>query len=317
MRRLSSGEEYCVCCPECGDKRYRLNVNHTFGSVVNGFVRDKAAKCWNEGCPTIVARLAAMYRVYDGREPAYDGAQAVASNVVDMRSIAAECHAALPQINTAVRVDRLPPEHPAVQYLCSRWYSPEIVACMYGVSYCGAEEYSRRFASHRLLIPMLYSGAVVGVQSRAIPDHTAVQQPKYWTFPGFRKGFFLYDYDRARMAPVPVVMEGPTDVWRVGAGGMALWGRTLSPYQAKQIAETWPDPAVPIIMIADPGFEKDWRRNVAILTNEIGNQHAQRIILLVPVGADPGDMERESVWRWIHAECQRAGYTIPVSWGGG
>ena len=53
--RIRGGEQYAVCCPFCGDKRYRLYFSHlwnadlTLGSIVY-HCSDSLVRCFNEEC---------------------------------------------------------------------------------------------------------------------------------------------------------------------------------------------------------------------------------------------------------------------------
>ncbi|GAG32877.1 unnamed protein product, partial [marine sediment metagenome] len=46
----TSGEYYCVCCNVCGDTRYRLWINHRWGTLLGGVRLDHLVTCYNEDC---------------------------------------------------------------------------------------------------------------------------------------------------------------------------------------------------------------------------------------------------------------------------
>ena len=329
IERLDSGEEYAICCPVCRDRRFRLNVNHTFGSTIDG-VQMWMAHCWNEDCE-IVPVLRRSYRDFCELAPEQLVEGGAAAERLDgpvrIQEIADDCAKNLLTFAGIRRVDTLPEGHPALVYLEKRKYPARQMGSHYGVGYCHNNDYSARLANNRLIIPVLYGGRCVGWQSRVIDGHTRMTrdkqakadkkwpwlEPKYWTAPGYRKAFFLYGYDLAGNFDDVVVVEGPMDAWRVGFNGVAIFGRRISYYQAHVIADTWAPRPGKIILVSDPGFEEDWEKNKFQLDQIV--KIPGKVALFHPRDRDAGEHEHGELWHRIESAVgpvsRRSGPTGP------
>lgn len=156
-----SGEEYCVCCPVCGDKRFRLYFNHRFGTMeaesgipFNDIIR--LAHCFNEQCD--LSREVELLKPYAGRHMPIVKAQP--SEAQSIRKV--------PKPGSCARLDILKEDHPAIQFVLGRNFDPDELAKKYGVSYCYSS--TLRFARNRLIIPILEREKIVGWQSRYLGD---------------------------------------------------------------------------------------------------------------------------------------------------
>lgn len=322
IQRLESGEEYAVCCPYCGDKRFRLNISYMFGESIERVDMWHLVHCWNENCE-VQSMLRKNYEAFcdeldEGELPPVEMDCESVSGPFSMDEIAAECRRDLMVVDGVTRVDTLDAGHPAVRYLLGRRFDLRILGLGYGVGFCfNRDQHDRgaRFAHKRLIIPIFYKGVYVGWQARAIEGLTKLHlnqgcadkewpytEPKYWTSTGTRKSFFLYSYDLAARQNTVVIVEGPTDAWRVGQCGVAALGRRVSMYQRKLVAETWAERPGKIVLIGDPGFEADWRMNYETLNKEIGEPG--KVVLILPEDKDPGAMTREELWEMIHDHCK-------------
>jgi hypothetical protein len=208
------GETYCVACPFCGDDRSRLWVNHRWPNI-------PLIKCFHKNClqqPALRQRFRLMvFGSFDPRPLAIAPGWQKSS---EARVIE------LP--------DRLRPLtdlhlcHPARTHLEDRGFDPDELARLYGLTYC--HEYSRSsLARGRMVIPVMMHGRLVGWQARLVveppPD---VKVPKYVTAPGMQKSTLLFNLDRAQESATVVLVEGVSDVWRVGPQAVALLGHELS-----------------------------------------------------------------------------------------
>lgn len=299
MRRLRSGEEYAVCCPICHEKRYRLNISYMFGTKIPGFGEvSHLAHCWNEECD--VRSL-----VREWLSGTVFHATAEETTVAPTQDeIAAQCAEAIPKLSS-VPLEALPKEHPALVYLRERRFEPAFVSRYYGVSYIPSSEYP--LADRRLLIPVYHKSTLVGWQTRHIPGHSPQRGAKcikYWTSPGYMKTEFLYNYASASQLNIVVLVEGTTDVWRIGGAGCAILGRNISTQQAELVAKTWTSPNTPIVLLSDPGFERDWRNNRSAVIEQVRDD--RRVILIEPE-LDAGDSRSDVLWARISAECKARG----------
>ena len=87
--------------------------------------------------------------------------------------------------------------------------------------------------AHRIILPVFQDGKLVCFQGRDITDKAA---SKYKSCPDDKAVLpiksCLYGLDRVTGDSV-VVTEGPTKVWRLGAGSVATFGATVSDQQVK------------------------------------------------------------------------------------
>jgi hypothetical protein len=311
VQRVESGEEYAICCPKCGDTRFRLNISYVFGEVIDGVPMNHTVHCWNENCDVASFLLRHYEEFCDIMEEDLKPVDVEEnSGPLNLMDVVKTCQENLMVVEGIQRVDTLDEDHPACRYLRSRSFDPQVVGKRYGVGYCENEDYNARMAHKRLIIPVLFEHAYVGWQSRAIEGLTQLKrndkklnsswpyfQPKYWTSTGSKVSSFLYSYDLAATQDSVYVMEGPTDAWRAGPCGVSVFGRRISVYQRTLIAETWSDKPGKIVLIGDPGFEDDWRRNYEMLSEEVGEPGKVKLIL--PRDKDPGDMTREELESYV------------------
>src|ERR1035437_5610346 len=122
------GEYYQVCCPRCNDTRFRLYINHRWGSRdEKGFRNLWLAICFNENC----------YASRDARQDLYEKLSDIADPLEQATIKDGEEGAELKAMTLpgpVFRLDRLPPEHPANKYLAGRFYDPEMLGKFYQVS---------------------------------------------------------------------------------------------------------------------------------------------------------------------------------------
>jgi DNA primase len=161
----------------------------------------------------------------------------------------------------------------------------------------------------RIYVPIRMGGRLVGWQGRYAGelDWGATGKPKYYNAPGMRKGQLLYNYDQALRQPLVVVVEGVTDVWRVGPAGVALFGKSASPEQARLLAAGWHGKPVVVLLDADAADEAEKvRRQVAALHPE------QVVVVTLPDGLDPGSCPRDELWKYLLDQAIRQGANLPA-----
>lgn len=314
--KISGGEEYCVCCPHCNDKRFRLNVNHMMGERIADIRQEGLAHCWNEECPEAYKDVIDMLERAGDYDDEYVQAKACdhGLRLDDVARSSRDNHLKLDKV---FRLDEpsVPHDFPEVAaYVEQRGFDLKHLGERYGVHYC--RDFDVAYAYKRLIFPVLYEVegrlVVIGWQARAIPRHSPRQRPKYWTSPGYRKSFFLYDFVAASQQEFAILVEGPTDAINVGRPAAAILGKTLSTWQANLIFETWIDKSGPIIMLTDPGFEQEWGRN-RDKVRELFRAHdddGRRVILVECREKDPGAMNRDVLWERIIDESRSHGFDV-------
>ena len=182
------GEYYRICCPFCGDTRYRLYIGKEWLSrdPDAGEVNEHEACCFNEDC--LRKNYGKLKQMLFSDQPAMPFRR---PKVVRRPPVIA----LLPP-NTAALTD-LEWNHPALMYLRKRgiyeaaidaWaaYNPEL----------GGIEGNR--GGPRIVIPFYLRGGLLGWQARTIEADVV---PKYFTMPGMKKSHTLYNFDAAARWP--------------------------------------------------------------------------------------------------------------------
>jgi hypothetical protein len=110
--------------------------------------------------------------------------------------------------------------------------------------------------SYRLLAPIYFEGRVVSFQCRKTHHK---QHPPYLACANknevIHHKHIVYGFDYAAPLNRCVVVEGITDVWRLGPGAIATFGKKYTPEQLALIANNFKE--VFVLMDADAGKEAD------------------------------------------------------------
>jgi DNA primase len=131
--------------------------------------------------------------------------------------------------------------------------------------------------------------------------------PKYYTLPHFPKGNFVYNLDRSRDFDCGIVMEGPTDVFSLGDGGVCSLGSSLTGHQIRLLTGAYRKPDRPIILVYDPeAFEEKHVQD--LLYNEELLAHPGGFApVILPAGTDPGSTPRKVLRNYIKEEAAKHG----------
>jgi len=202
--------------------------------------------------------------------------------------------------------------HPARVYITKRRFDPYELTELYGVSCCLDVEADERgfipgtkwlaaYCKNRLIIPMYRMGKLVGWQARALDEYS---RPKYYTMPGYRKSMTLYNRDRAQSHDFGVVVEGVTDVWRVGPCAVAILGHSISNAQRDLIYAFWQRGGMCLLL--DPDVMRH-TREVEKLLDWKSFMLGAFPFCLPPEVDDPGSMERRDLWDMIAAAARCRG----------
>jgi DNA primase len=167
------------------------------------------------------------------------------------------------------------------------------------VAYCEEAAAEYPLVNGRIITPVTMNGECVGWQARA-PfecDWGARHIPKYYNLPGMPKTSMLYGYDQAVGEPFCIVVEGVTDVWRVGVGAIATFGKTLSFSQAELIYQNWKK----VVIAYDSDAHEYVERAKMMLESKM-----DVVPMLLPSG-DPASIPNEEFWTAVLAaadECR-------------
>lgn len=114
---------------------------------------------------------------------------------------------------------------PHNRYLIKRGFSPDELSSLWQIGGIGATNHLR----WRILIPIVYQGEIVSWTTRSIGGNSARYinaRPEQEKIPAKE---ILYGLDFC--SHVIIVVEGPTDVWRIGPGAAATMGTAYSESQ--------------------------------------------------------------------------------------
>ena len=287
------GECYRVCCPFCGDRRYRLWFQHRWGTKLHGFEFKGAARCYNEECERRPDFYAKMCDLLDG--------YLAAPKPLEQPTREAVTEMALP--GTCVPLSQLPAEHYICRYVRERGYDVDELSRDWGV--CWRIEGSALADHYRLVIPV-YAGTaasryLAGWQVRYFdhnyygPKPPDPYTPKYMSSPGMRKSHILYNGWRLGAHGVVVVCEGPFDVMRVGLHGVGVLGSDLSLKQESLLLDNWTATGAPVIIMLDNDMDEKAEK-FAVRLRARG---CAAIRVKAPGGKDPGDCGREELSRVV------------------
>jgi len=303
------GEVYSVCCPLCGDRRFRLFISHAMGSktIPNGrktpvYFSSKLCVCHNERC-----HISEEFDIYRGAirsvlgEPPLIRAEAMEGQPGRIKAkpfSAFHKNIELPGKCILLDADNLP-EHVA-RYLQQRRLDPVELSSQFHVRYAPAgaiweeekdgEVVRKEFFDDRLLIPIVQSRKLVSWQARLIGDKE--NSPKYLNYGPARKNNLLYNFDKALLYPDIVLCEGVTDVWRIGEHAMALFGKNLALPQMDMLKAVWGDTGSCVIVLdEDAGKYSD---KIALLLKNAG-VFPKGIAVLKLNGGDPDSYSRKDI----------------------
>jgi hypothetical protein len=247
------GECYRFDCPECADTRGRLYVSHLSERIYKGtnpsgtFFFGHVYHCKNEGC-----NLTSYFRSIklDPEKALY-----VSKPTAHIKYMVRPT--AFPQVTFPIISDEVP-EY-AREYLWERGFNPVEMHNKYDVRFVpkGTVYYKNEspdipkeeweaveFYEDRLLIPIIQGRRIISWQARSFKKDCT--QYKYLFPVGCKKSHYLYNMDNALFSENVVIVEGVTDVWRIGPGdnagaprAVALFGKSLSQQQLWMMQHLW------------------------------------------------------------------------------
>jgi hypothetical protein len=161
--QIKGGEYYMVCCPHCGDRRFRLEISYLYGTTgPDGSTLDHLFHCFNEDCEKNGFDLRDALQLYmrDLREAKPDLFQAKDQQVLISPG---EC----------VDLRELPSWHPSHVYLRKRGYDVNWLCQRFGLVFC-TKPYShlpsriQAMVYHRIIFPVIFNRQIVGWQARYV-----------------------------------------------------------------------------------------------------------------------------------------------------
>lgn len=297
---VTAGEYYRVSCPICSDTRKRLYINHQYAN------RNGMAICFNE-----TACLSGEYNSTNRerlRQTILSFVNPGVHFTVKPAKVEADDGGPLQAVGypgSGRLLSQVEKDHPAYQYLVSRRFDPEKLAREFGVGLVDTDTEANLVG--RIIVPIHMHGQMVGWQGRYPGDidwkGTGIR--KYWNLPHMKKSRMLYGYDQARAFPYCIVVEGVTDVWRVGPPAVCILGNSLNFAQRRLICTTWQT----VFVMLDPDAMEKSRIAVHELKNHLREAGGQVVEITLPGGKDPADFDARDL-QWIIADAsEKAGVT--------
>ena len=125
--------------------------------------------------------------------------------------------------------------------------------------------------------------------------------PKYLFARGFRKSEYLYGLHAVATSRGPiVVVEGATDVWRLGRNAVGLFGNSISKKQIELLIIH--ARARPIIVLLDRGMENQAGQIASKIESARRLQGDTASVKVAEIPADyedPGDCPRDLLWQHL------------------
>ncbi len=303
---VDPGEYYVICCPQCGDTRFRLYINHRYCTIEGTKLFGRhLIHCFNEGC-----ELPNFYKiVYEPRKYPRAASVMAPPEALEIKSVT------MP--GRCVPLDQLPADHPAIRYITvdrktpaggPAPFDPVVLSRDWGVCYCEHAErgagYAPELVEGRIVIPVCWEGKLIGWQARGI--HPGAN-PKYYTMPGLPKQRILFNGDRAKTQLFGVIVEGVFDCFAAGITSVATLGHKLSWAQRELLSKWFGNGAVALIY--DPEEVQDIELNLHLMKGMF-----KEGIFSVPIAAgwDPGCLPTEFLWSLIRDAAAKAGVRIPA-----
>lgn len=267
-----------VQCPFCADHSRHLGIRRS-GNYAN---------CWRCGWHPFDETIAELLRIsrpkarsiikkYKGN-PFLGADDSSADEVVTIRKKSFK----FPTDTGALKVQHR-------KYLKKRGFNSNHLESVWGLRGTGPiSKLDKSEYKHRIIAPIIWDGDVVSFQGRAIAPS---QKPKYKACPKDRELIehqkILYGNQEAWGDRFGVIVEGITDVWRLGELAAATFGIDWTHYQARQIAKHFD--RVVILFDNEPQAQKQAEK----LKHELINKPNGPATFIHTINSDPGDLTQD------------------------
>jgi len=313
--QVSGGERYAVCCPYCGDRRFRLWLSYAYGTMYRIEQTDVTfstglAYCYNENCigKSYETKMDLFSRIMIGMQP-----------VALEESQHSRLEASKKDIELPPSISLLDPRVPtgALEYLRGRGCDIQELSSRWkmsvGIAIDPATVRDKRpfYSKPALIIPVINHGRVRFWQARWLgktPEKFAdgKDKPKYYIPSNAPKAQCLYNLDAALKSPNVVVVEGAFDVVSVGDPGVGLFQTTPSPNQLSMLVACWGDGKLIWVPDTNDKKSKDPALTKALALTAEWNQRKLfkegAYVVRLPDNTDPGSFQRKALWELIQQQ---------------
>ena len=277
---ITEGNKHCsngwvnIHCPFCpGSQDYHLGIQQ----------EGKGVHCWRCGGHTLAQALS---RVLNLPEPSV---RAI------MRGYGANTSQRIRREEAKVSILPLRMPKPSSSltalyknYLKKRKFDPDKLEQEWGLSQTGPVSFLDGISySHRILIPIYWNGEMVSFQAR---DITGKSKLKYLACPKRRekihhKNILYGKQEKWREAKGLIIVEGVTDVWRLGYHAVATFGIEFKMEQVLQLAKIHDKF---FVLFDEEPQAQEQARVLATKLKALGKE-----VYIEKIKGDPGDMRQE------------------------
>ena len=314
------GEQYAVNCPFCGDTRHRLyisamwNANIKLGSYTY-VCSDFLLRCFNQDCQKIPSNRAWLV---DNLNKLLGDPEAISGDaIIQEQSSEVSAEGLANQVPLPPHMADI--EHSSVpQYIRDYWYNVRGFSAdtlrKYGVKIAYLPYPIKRGCKMMeqpvTIIPVYQYGQFWFFQARLIPINGDPKNgyernlmndeyPKYYIPRGAKKSWTLYNLDNAVKYEEVAIVEGVTDVWRIGKA-VAKFGRSLSVAQRGVLVKMFRNKSILLVPDMDDPLAYEEACKDQMLLKDTGAFKDVRISV-IEKGVDPGDLRinEEEVWQYL------------------
>jgi hypothetical protein len=173
-----------------------------------------------------------------------------------------------------------------LKYLQKRGFDSEQVASEWGLRGVGIA--GGQYAN-RIVIPTHLKGEVVSWQARSISSGTKMRYlscPMEWEVVDNKR--LVYGIDKAEELKAAVVVEGPVDVWKLGAGAVHTFGTSYTTAQVKALSAL---SRVAVMFDNEPTAQ----RQAQNLAEALAGLGVDAEVVCLCTGKDAGDLPQDEM----------------------
>jgi hypothetical protein len=302
------GEKYAVNCPVCGDTKSRLEMSYMIGQPVipKGrktihYVKPFCYYCYNEGCDCTEFFRDLLNSCKQ------DLSEEELKNIIKPSTTKKYIKFTATEVELPKHIsfsDSSVPKY-VTDWIRERGFSPKTLETDFGVKFIpkGTSYIKNKkgekgeFYQDRLLIPVINQRTVIGWQTRKVDTKDDKPTDKKFKYINSATCLHdhLYNFDTALKYDDIVIVEGVTDVWRVGKNAISLFGKTASKTQLFKMKTVWSFMGRAVVCL-DPDADKDAIKLVEKLRKEkVFSEGVALLQLDKTIDKDPADYDEKEL----------------------
>ena len=274
------GECYRVCCPGCiNDTKHHLYIPHFYNAEISGIRMPKVVKCFR-GCGITPTDFDVYLQAGVPNKLIYKGDPDI------LGVIKFKPHISYIPVTRAKDSD-------AYRYMYGRGFG-DFTLDLYNVGVCTGVDDSR--------YDFLLGWVVFVTGDKDMTFAYQLRQPtekdvelRYMTLEGSKPTYYMFGYPQASATKFNfvILVEGPTDVLRIGPPAVCMSSSSLSTKQLQLLWARWHDGVVFYTIDTDDAkFEEKQKA----IHDRLFGQFADVVPLQLDSGMDPANYTREAIW---------------------